>query len=84
MEIDSVQTIYLMHCSRYNVNTYYSKGINVCNVPFHTFDYIEFQKITVYGRRQFIYNLFPAFLRFQRMIKKWLRRRKSPRRILER
>ena len=63
--------------------TYYSK-VNLTSIPFHTFESIELQKISIYGKNKFTCNLFPFFLKFQKMIKKRFRLFKNLKCLLER
>jgi hypothetical protein len=63
---------------------YYTKGIHLCNIPLHEFTHIQLQKITLYRGDQFIYDLLPAFIKFQQLYRrryKWIH---NPRWILQR
>jgi hypothetical protein len=63
---------------------YYTKGIHLCNIPLHEFTRIQLQKITLYRGDQFIYDLLPAFVKFQQLYRrryKWIH---NPRWILQR
>jgi hypothetical protein len=76
------QIFRLIYGEKRNSSTYYTNGINLCNIPFDQFISIQLQKVTYYNRKQFVYNLLPSFVKFQKMFRaryKWIH---NPRSIL--
>ena len=65
------------------MSTYYSR-VKAYNIPFHTFEHIEIQKITIYRGNKFVYNLLPIFIKFQKMLKKRFLWFKNPKNLLQR
>jgi len=60
--------------------TYYTKGIHTCNIPFQEFTRVQLQILTLYKGVQFIYDLMPAFIRFQKLFRrryKWIHNPRS-------
>jgi hypothetical protein len=78
------QIFTIICCEKNSGLTYYTKGIHLWNIPFSEFRRVELQKITVYRRRQFIHNLLPAFIRFQKEYRKRYKRLHSVRLFLKR
>jgi hypothetical protein len=77
------QVFTLIRGEKNSGSTYYTKGIHLCNIPFHEFSKVQLQLITLYGRAQFIYDLLPAFIKFQKIYRrryKWIH---NPRWILQ-
>lgn len=79
-----MQSFYLINCKKNNSNCYFSKGIHIINIPFHTYKSISLQKITQINRNQIIHDLYPAFLRFLKAVKLYYKRCKSIKFILKR
>jgi hypothetical protein len=75
---------YIIHCKKSNSECYYSKGIHLTNIPFQNYMHISLQKITQYNKKQFIYNLYPIFCKFQKALKKYYRERKNIKNFLNR
>lgn len=67
------QTVYMIQTIKNTSKCYYSRGIFLAHIPFSSVDCIQLQKITIVGKQQYWYDLFPAFCRFQRA---WRRRYK--------
>jgi hypothetical protein len=79
-----MQTFYLINCKKNNSNCYYARGVHITNIPFHTYKSISLQKITQNNRKQFIHDLYPAFLKFLKAIKLYYKLCKNANFILKR
>jgi hypothetical protein len=80
-----MQTFYMINCKTHNSNCYFSKGIHITGIPFYkNYVKIVLQKITIVGKKYFIYDLYPAFLKFLKAIKLYYKLCKNPKFILRR
>lgn len=71
------QTLYMIYCKKYDSGCYFSRGILLTNIPFQNYEIIQLQKMTINKNRNFVYDLFPAFYKFQKAIKKYYKICKS-------
>ncbi len=87
MQDHYTSTFYMIHCKQSEASCYYTIGVGCMNIPFHTAEYVELQKITLFNRKKYIHNFFPVFVRFQRKVLKyvqWLRRQRNVKIFLQR
>ena len=86
----TIQQLYMIHCKSDRRDCYYSTGLHITSIPFEEFTKIKLQKITIVRQQnrgasmQIVYDLFPAFQRFQRAWRRRLKWIRNPRHILVR
>ena len=84
-----MQSFYMIYCKKrdsgcFYAGCYYSRGIYIINIPFERYDEIQIHKITTNNNKKFVYDLYPAFYKFQKAIKLYYKICKNPKYIMKR
>ena len=78
------QTPYYIICCIHPYSKCYYLSNTLKRIPFELAESVQLQKITITRHFTHTHDLFPAFLKFQKRIKAWFRKWRSPRTILRR
>jgi hypothetical protein len=74
----------MIYCKKHDSGCYYSQGILLTNIPFQNYNTIQIQKMTLNNNNKFVYDLYPAFHKFQKAIKTYYKICKSTKWTLNR
>jgi hypothetical protein len=76
--------LYMIECSTHYGKTFFSKGISMLHVPFEKYETIKIFRLFYINTKCYRVNLLPAFLEFQKFLRRRIQFMKSPRYFLSR